>query len=357
MKRSAVSLVLCTLVTTSASAFAQSAPAPAQSAPAPATSRNAPLSESLTGAAKADYDASKLLRDKGDFAGAYARLGQAYVESNDPRILFNMAICARDMHDYARMRTLLVRYKREGSASMTPGEKSRVDAALADIPKRVGALGLTVSEANATVNVDGEAVGTTPLDDRVYLNPGQHKLTVSKPGFQPVEQLVAVTAGSDMPFTVHLQAEIPSTHSSTLDGNGEQATETRPVVHEGATGPGHATTSNAKTIGLVVGGAGVAGIALGTVFGLLASSKWSQAKNDCGHGCPNGSPARSEENEASTDGTVSTIAFAIGGVALATGLVLYLTAPATPPAETASRWTLLASGGAGRGDLTLQGVW
>jgi hypothetical protein len=357
MKRSAVSLVLCTLVTSSASAFAQSAPAPAQSAPAPATSRNAPLSESLTGAAKTDFAASHVLMDKGDFAAAYTKLAQAYAESNDPRILFNMAICARGMHDYARMRTLLVRYKREGSESMTPGEKSQVDAALTDVPKRVGTLRLTVSEANATVDADGETVGTTPLDDRVYLNPGQHKLTVSKPGFQPVEQLVAVTAGSDMPFTVNLQAEIPSTHASTFDVNGEQTPETPPVAHEGATGRGHATTSNAKTIGLVVGGAGVAGIALGTIFGLLASSKWSQAKNDCGHGCPNGSPARSEQNEASTDGTVSTIAFAIGGVALATGLVLYLTAPATPPAETASRWTLLASGGAGCGELTLRGTW
>jgi serine/threonine-protein kinase len=172
-----------------------------------------------------------------------------------------------------------------------------------------------------------------------------------------VEQLVAVTAGSDMPFTVHLQAEIPSTHSSTLDGNGEQTPETPPVAHEGATGPGHATTSTAKTIGLVVGGAGVAGIALGTVFGLLASSKWSQAKNDCGHGCPNGSPARSEQNEASTDGTVSTIAFAIGGVALATGFVLYLTAPATRPPEAASTWTLLASGDMSRGEVTLRGTW
>jgi hypothetical protein len=294
--------------------------------------------------------------DKGDFAAAYTKLAQAYAESNDPRILFNMAICARGMHDYARMRTLLVRYTREGSASMTPGEKSQVDAALAAIPKMVGTLRLTVSEANATVDADGETVGTTPLDDRVYLNPGQHKLTVSKPGFQPVEQVVGVMAGSDMQLTVSLQAESPSARASTWNGNGEQATETRPVVHEGATGPGHAT-SNAKTIGLIVGGAGVAGIAVGSIFGLLASSKWSSAKNDCGQGCPDGSPARSEESEASTDGTVSTIAFAIGGVALATGLVVYLTAPATPPAETASGWTLRASGGAGRADLTLQGVW
>ena len=42
--------------------------------------------------------------------GAYAKFGQAYDLSKDPRLLFNMAICMRNQHDYARMQGLLVRY-------------------------------------------------------------------------------------------------------------------------------------------------------------------------------------------------------------------------------------------------------
>jgi hypothetical protein len=70
------------------------------------------------------------------------------------------------------------------------------------------------------------------------------------------------------------------------------------------------------------------GLGLGAVFGLQASSKWSDAKSKCAdypYGC--NTEATDLRSSASSTATLSTVAFVAGGALLATGLVLYLTAP------------------------------
>jgi len=68
-------------------------------------------------------------------------------------------------------------------------------------------------------------------------------------------------------------------------------------------------------------------LGVGAVFGLGASSKWSDAKSHCAaypYGCDaQGLDARSS---ASSKATISTIAFIAGGAAIAGAAVLWLTA-------------------------------
>jgi hypothetical protein len=85
-----------------------------------------------------------------------------------------------------------------------------------------------------------------------------------------------------------------------------------------------------KVIGLSVGGAGVAGILVGSVFGILTFSAWSSAGTACG---PGGTPhcalngamaATADKASATTDGAISTVAFIVGGALAASGLVVFL---------------------------------
>jgi hypothetical protein len=84
-----------------------------------------------------------------------------------------------------------------------------------------------------------------------------------------------------------------------------------------------------RLIGLVTGGVGVVGLALGGVFGALASSQWSSAKRDCGPAAPvcTKQSAVDEQKSASSDALISTVGFIAGGVLAATGAVLFFTAP------------------------------
>jgi hypothetical protein len=75
-------------------------------------------------------------------------------------------------------------------------------------------------------------------------------------------------------------------------------------------------------------GVGAVGLGLGAFFGVQAMNAKSDAGCD-GNSCPD-SASKSSYEDAQRAGTISTIAFAIGGVALAGGAVLYLTAPSSP---------------------------
>ena len=95
--------------------------------------------------------------------------------------------------------------------------------------------------------------------------------------------------------------------------------------------------STQKTIGLVVGGVGLAALAAGTYFGLQMRSKENEAKDNCDNYPTTCSPTGLSANEdASTAAGYATAGFIVGGAALIGGIVLYATAPNQEPASVAS---------------------
>src|SRR3954462_5833949 len=94
-RRSRVYLVLGCWLSCAGPLRAQNhAAAPAGPSPVPAPSgvgtEIAPLAESLTGQAKADYDAGRLLFGDDDFAGALVKFQRAFDNVRDVRLLWNM---------------------------------------------------------------------------------------------------------------------------------------------------------------------------------------------------------------------------------------------------------------------------
>jgi hypothetical protein len=169
--------------------------------------RQVPLAQSLTGAALDDYTSATMLMKNGDFAGAMSKYGQAYDLAKDPRLLFNMAICARNLHQYARMQKLLEGYRREAASSMTAEDAGEVSQALAAIKNLVGTVKLSVTQPDATVTVDGETIGVTPLAEALVLDLGEHTVVVRKDGFATVEKVIPVSGGSDVLESIALVAQ------------------------------------------------------------------------------------------------------------------------------------------------------
>jgi hypothetical protein len=85
--------------------------------------------------------------------------------------------------------------------------------------------------------------------------------------------------------------------------------------------------SSQRVIGLVVGGAGVAALAVGAYFGLKASSTHDDALSHCNALKQCDPDGLKLGDDATSQATVSTIAFIAGGVLLASGAALYLLAP------------------------------
>jgi hypothetical protein len=174
---------------------------PAESAPA-----IAPLKDTLTGSALEAYDSARMLLGRADYPGAMAKFQQAYGLSKDPRLLYDMALCARDMRTYARMQNLLVRFEQEGKEFISPETRHDLDAALDAIRNLVGSVTLTVSEAGASVWVDGDPVGESPLPVPLALDLGKHTVSVRKEGFDVAERRIEVFGGNDERLMIVLAA-------------------------------------------------------------------------------------------------------------------------------------------------------
>lgn len=192
--------LLCGLIGLGSAAQAQP-PGPGRGAANTPASRSA-----LQGPAKDAYDSAKLLVANGDFAGALAKYKQAYDLSGAPEMLFDMALCEKNLLHYARMQALLVRYASEGGASLSASDRKAVETALAAIRNLVATLRVTANADGASVVVDGEPVGTTPLAAPVAVDLGRRTIAVQKAGFEPFTTTVEAAGGGEVPVTVTLVA-------------------------------------------------------------------------------------------------------------------------------------------------------
>jgi len=187
-------------------------PAPTVPAP-PAAPGPKPLSQTLTGEAKASYEAAKLLFGDGDFAGAAIKFQAAYDQSSDPRLLWNIAACAKNQRHYARTIALVRRYLDTGKDLLTDADRREARSLLDAIESFTVRLTIVVKEPGADVFVDDERVGTSPLEAPVMVDIGQRKVTAKKVGFKDASQQVPV--GGSASATVEMALE-PEVHDGRL---------------------------------------------------------------------------------------------------------------------------------------------
>jgi len=173
-----------------------------------AVSPEKPLVETLHDEAKQDYTSGKWLFRNDDFAGAAARFEHAYDLTRDPRLLFDKAICEKNLRAYARMRHDLERYEAESGPNLSPEHKAAADEALAAIKNFVGSVILGVNVDGAAVTVDGESVGQTPLRAPLLLDLGKHRVEVAKVGFASGAQVVDVDGGKEGTIDIVLIKEV-----------------------------------------------------------------------------------------------------------------------------------------------------
>jgi hypothetical protein len=328
---SARSLILCS--TFLAAGVLASSAAVAQTAPG-----DTPLGRSLHGPAKDAYVAAASLYERGDYQAAEAKYSEAHDLAKDPRLVFNMAACEKQLHKYAHMGALLRQYKEEAGATLSADDRAKVDGALDALARFVGIVAMAVDPAGATIVVDGEAVGAAPLASPVWLDPGKHTVVVSKDGFESVERPISVSAGTSTTVSIALLAQAKG---ETASGPASQpSAESAPPRGDGGK----------KWSPLVYGGFALAGAGLlaGSVTGAIAIGKASSLGGSCQNkACP---PSASDDlSTGRTMGNLSTVSFVVAGVGAAVGIVALLLAPHhdsnATTAGTVVPWTGVSSAG------------
>lgn len=194
MRRMPVSLTLllaCALAVEPV-AFAQT-----RGRPRPPTVR-----EQLPDAARREWDAARELFDAQDYQGALVEYLRAYELSKNPRVLYNVGICEKNLRRYARALARFQQQLAEGAGKLSPEEEQNVKEAIAAIEPFVSTIEVTSNEPGAMLYIDGLEAGQTPFAGPIPIDVGPHQLRLHKPGFQDATQNVAIAgnAGAKVNF-------------------------------------------------------------------------------------------------------------------------------------------------------------
>jgi serine/threonine-protein kinase len=190
----------------------------------------------------------------------------------------------------------------------------------------------TPADAAATelvVDLDGAHLAPALYGVPVPVDPGVHHLTAAAPGHQTwsLELTLPANAGTTRlgvpsmpsvaraaqvdasPLPIAAREPAPSPAGSSVD--------------PGALRPGQTQ----RTVGLVLGGAGVATIGTGVVFAVMAANARAALDAKCFQSICSAS-GKKEYDEAKRDAVLGNVALGVGVASLASGIVVYLLAPA-----------------------------
>lgn len=304
---------------------------------APATARaNDPA------AAQVLFEEGKKLMAAERFAEACPKLEES--ERLDPAggTLLHLALCrekeGRIATAWALYQDALAQAKRDNRRDRARAAQERIDSLGPKLPR----LRVRVAAANRrapgfAVTRDDLPVGEAQWGDAIPIDPGKHELRAKADNKKPWAYLVDVP-----PRPGELTVEIPELEPEpqTPSSAGAPAPSTTPRILEAKAGDGQ------RTLGLVTAGVGVAGLGLGTVFAILSKQKHDQADRECkppDHTLCTQAGVDAG-HAATTDGTVSTIAFVAGGLLVAGGAALYFTAPTGSVAIAPTAGGVLVSG-------------
>ncbi len=298
--------------------FSFALPAVAQDAPGPSPPPEASAPASGPTAESLHAEGIELLAN-GRVAEACAKLGASVAIEKSHVTLADLARChelqGRTATAYAEHVEASVLAEKAGDADRAT--RSRDSASR--LAPRLSKLRIEVIEAlpGLVVKRDGVELGADQLGALLVIDPGLHVVTAEAPGREPFRAEVRIGADADAKGV--LVPKLAKKKGKALPPI-EDPTVKKPE------GDGRVGASPVRIAGFVTGGIGFVGVVMGTIFGIQTLVEVGEAEDD-ERLCPNKACTplgRLAIDEAETKGIASTVSFAIGGTALATGVTLFL---------------------------------
>ena len=266
---------------------------------------------------------------KKDYATACTKFEDSLRLDEKVGTLLNLADCEEHQGKIAAARQHLQRAIDLGAAQ----NDDRVELArqrFAALDKRVPRLTVTLAAPidGAIVKRDGVELGAGSLGTPLPVEPGKHVVTVNAPKHETRSYDVTVAESEQKALAVEVGPEgNPST-----DGAGQADAQ-------------QSGSNGLRTAGWITGGVGVAAIATGTVFALIAMNQNSKSDESCDDNNVCRDPGFDQRNDARASGNVATAFFIGGGVALAAGIALVVLSPSVK--KTATVTPLVTANGGG----------
>jgi hypothetical protein len=273
--------------------------------------------------------------DKKDWATAADRFARANAIIHAPTFLIGLAQAQVGMGKLVSGLETYNRVIRDGLPPNPPPAfvraleeaRSGVDALTPRIPfVIIDVKGPAAAGAKATI--DGVAVPAAALGMRRPVDPGRHQVVVEAAGFATSQTSFEIAEGKVANVTVEPTPSAAPAAAAAKPTVVVVPVATTPATPATSAPPADHGPSGRKVAGFVVGGIGVASLAVGAAMGGLVLGKKNTITSNCGIGGDKtacNDTGLSAASSAKTFGIVSDVGFAVGGAAVVTGLVLILT--------------------------------
>ncbi len=279
-------------------------------------------------AAEALFKQARELMTAGRYADACPKLAESQRLDPSAGTLLNLATCYEKNGQIA---SAWVTYKEAASAAQRANEADRARLARArvtDLEPRLPMLTITVAQGadvpDLVVKRDGQPVGRPVWGTPIPVDPGPHVVEASAPGRKAWKSQSDV-AGAGARASVEVPVLEPEAPAPAPAAPAAGTTAPPAPAPEAPASPG----STQRLLAWIAGGVGVASMGTGAAFGVVAKNRLNASSGHCQ--TPACDPTGlADVSDAKNAATISTITFVAGGVLLAGGIVLYLTAPSAP---------------------------
>ncbi len=264
--------------------------------------------------AKEHFERGVRMYQEDDFRGALIEFNRAYEIAPNWAVLYDIGQAQYQLRDYAAALRTLERYTKEGGERMPPDRKAQVDREVVELRGRVAHVTILANVQDADVSLDDLPFGKAPTSEPVLISAGRHKLVLSHPGFGAGTQVVDIAGGDNVTLRFDLQPEA----------------QALPVVPVERPSPNY-------TAAIVAGTVGLAGIAVGTVFGVLTLNSKSTLDGECNSAKVCNPGSQNDIDAYTRNGSLSGIGFGVGivGLGLATYAFLHERGKESGPAPAA----------------------
>jgi len=311
--------------------------------------------------ARTHFDRGLVLAKGLAYAEAVAEFNTAYQLSPNYAVLFNLGQAYVGMGQPVYAVDVLKRYLTDGGKEVPAARRRQVEADITQQERRIATVTVRAPYSGVAIRLDGVEVGKSPLPEPVRVAAGAHVFAASLPGYRPWEQRLELAGKEqrliEMAFEpvaapVHAAAPTSPVSGAVAPAPGQAASATvaptaTAAANPAVVGPGPApaaettapavppstpTAGSKRLPAYVVGGLGLASLAVGGVFGIRAITQM----NDSDKECPKDVCSQRGvdlANRAKTSALIADITIGAGLVGVAVATYLFVRSPkATEPA-------------------------
>ncbi|HMR81473.1 MAG TPA: hypothetical protein PKD61_40465, partial [Polyangiaceae bacterium] len=230
-------------------------------------------------AAEALFREGRALMDKGEYAVACKKLAESQRLDASSGTLLNLASCHEKE---GRTATAWAEYLAAARLAKTQGRPDRADEArkqAAELEPKLSYLTINVAKKVPGLEIrrgDVKLEAST-LGSKLPTDPGAHEITITAPGHESLTMQVSV--GSDGDAQTLSVPALRKASGAAPPNTSPQPVAEAPMPPRAPSNKPPEADGGSQTLAYVVGGVGVAALAVGSVFGVMALSSYGKAED------------------------------------------------------------------------------